>query len=180
MCDVFHFSRYTKESLYSFIRVVTITKNIVHNCAFLFQSFYCLDSNVLNNNRTGHTTHCVNSGMLGPFRSVASKHQHKHNLPVFRSCLLSYSLRRNQRVLRINVLFWKLESFLTEISSHTKELFQICFSFHVKLRAIVSIEKSFSPNQPSIPLTRLWMVLYYEMAREGVHCFHFPSDDCKP
>jgi hypothetical protein len=65
----------------------------------------------LNNNRTGHTTHCVNSGMLGPFRSVASKHQHKHNLPVFRSCLLSYSLRRNQRVLRINVLFLKLESF---------------------------------------------------------------------
>jgi hypothetical protein len=94
---------------------VTITKNIGHNCAFLFQS------NVLNNNRTGRTTHCVHSDMLDPFRSVASKHQHKHDLPVFRSCLLSYSLRRNQRVLGINFFFEKLSPFLTEISSHDKK-----------------------------------------------------------
>jgi hypothetical protein len=48
---------------------------------------------------------------LNPFRSAASKHQHKHDLPVFRSSLLSYYLRCNQRVnSRINFLFLKLEN----------------------------------------------------------------------
>jgi hypothetical protein len=45
--------------------------------------------------------------------------------------------------------FENLSIFFTEISSHDKEPFLWCFSFHVNLRSIASIEKSFSPNQPS-------------------------------